>query len=381
MSKKQRTFRELAEEWLLANKDNIASTTYDRYEDALIRDIYPEYADTPMEQVTIEEMNLFLDKAPELAKKRGRTLKGSALQIVRTVMSNVIQYASEDAPGYKADLSHETVSYEELLPQELKQICVKARYEHCPEMLSALLSIYCGLRTGEICGLSCDDVDLSGMKIYVHSIAHRVRNKDGEDNRKTKVVIDEIARKKHIRRVKIPEALKDYVSEFMLPGRALIRGRDGLSATDPRSLENRLIRILGSLKIRKVNFERLRKTYMNGKADEEILEDAFRDSRSEDSPAGSVDVVWLTDEMARDLAALRLLLGVSIDEMGEILGVSGDIYKNLEAGRQEISWNQYLTLLFMFHFNNKTGVVVDSLGLYPETLKERIVNGNDRSWY
>ena len=381
MSKKQRTFRELAEEWLMANKDNIASTTYDRYEDALIRDIYPEYADTPMEQVTIGEMNRFLDKASELAKKRGRNLKGSTLQIVRTVMSNVIQYASEDTPGYKVDLSHETVSYEELSPQELKQICVRARYEHCPEMLSALLSIYCGLRTGEICGLSCDDVDLSDMKIYVHSIAHRVRNKDGEDNRKTKVVIDEIARKKHIRRVKIPEALKDYVSEFMLPGRALIRGRDGLSATDPRSLENRLIRILGSLKIRNVNFERLRKTYMNGKADEEILEDAFMGSRSEDSPAESVDIGWLTDEMARDLAALRLLLGVSIDEMGEILGVSGNIYKNLEAGRQEISWNQYLTLLFMFHYNNKTGVVVDSLGLYPETLKERIVNGNDRSWY
>ncbi len=96
---KSRTFREVAEEWLANNKDSMANTTYDRYEDALVRDVYPEYANTPMDQVTIEEMNRFMVKAPKLAKSHGRTLKESALQIVRTVMSNVIQYPCEEAMG------------------------------------------------------------------------------------------------------------------------------------------------------------------------------------------------------------------------------------------------------------------------------------------
>ena len=82
-----------------------------------------------------------------------------------------------------------------------------------------------------------------------------------------------------------------------------------------------------------------------------------------------------------DLASLRMLLGASPDEMGEILGVSKTIYRSMESGKRELSWNQYLTLLFMFHFNNRTGLVVDGLGLYPETLKKRIVCGNDRNWY
>ena len=94
-----------------------------------------------------------------------------------------------------------------------------------------------------------------------------------------------------------------------------------------------------------------------------------------------IDRRWLTDEMARDLASLRLLLGVTIDEMSKILGVSKAIYKSMETGKRKLSWNQYLALLFLFHFNNRTGFVVDGLGLYPESLKERIVSGNDRNWY
>ena len=93
-----------------------------------------------------------------------------------------------------------------------------------------------------------------------------------------------------------------------------------------------------------------------------------------------IDRGWLTDEMTRDLVPLRMLLGISSDEMGEILGVSKAVYKSMESGRRKMTWNQYLTLLFLFHFNNRTWFVVDGLGLYPETLKERIVGDNGRTW-
>ena len=38
----ERTFRQVAEEWLEFIRDKVARTTHDRYSDALIRDIYPE---------------------------------------------------------------------------------------------------------------------------------------------------------------------------------------------------------------------------------------------------------------------------------------------------------------------------------------------------
>ena len=237
------------------------------------------------------------------------------------------------------------------------------------------MSVYCGLRTGEICGLSCDDLDLERMEIYIHSIAHRVRNQDEDSDKKTRVIIDEIARKNQIRRVKIPASLKDYVSEYMLPGRELIRGRDGLSTTDPRFLENRLIRVMDTFKIPGISFERLRKTYMKGKADEEILNNVFLGIRPEKPYAGALDISWLTDEMVKDLVPLRLLIGVSQDEMSKMLGVSENELQSIEAGKQSISWDQYLTMLFIFHYNGRTGGIVDNLGLYPKALQESIKIG------
>ncbi len=88
-----------------------------------------------------------------------------------------------------------------------------------------------------------------------------------------------------------------------------------------------------------------------------------------------LDRTWLMDEMARDMASLRMLMSVSAEEMGNIIGISGNAYKSIEAGKRELSWDQYLALLFVFLYNERTAPVVDVLGLYPEQLEERIKKG------
>ena len=84
---------------------------------------------------------------------------------------------------------------------------------------------------------------------------------------------------------------------------------------------------------------------------------------------------WLMEEMGRDLAPLRMLIGLTSDEMSVMLGVSGSTYKSLESGKKGISWDQYLALLFFFHYNDRTSGVIDTLGLYPELLKIRLEKG------
>ncbi len=366
-----KTFRAVAEEWLDFIRDKVARTTHDRYSDALIRDIYPEYEDSPIEKITFEEINRFTKIAPELAMKRGRTLKESGLQIVRTIMTNVMQFTSDPEYG-KAGIPRTIESYEELIPQEIETICFRAKYNHCPEMLAALLSMYCGLRTGELSGLSSDDVDLERMEIYIHSTVHRVKNPDENAIKKTHIVVEELPRKNQIRRVSIPGVLKEYIAEFIIPGKPMIRAKDDESLSDPRSLENRLLKVMELFGIKNINFERLRKTYLKEKADLQILNNVFQGIRPNKPYSGAIDVNWMTVEMTKDLASLRLLLGLDRKEMGSILGVTEGKYKSLENGTHEISWNQYLTLLFMFYYNGKTKDVVEPLGLFPSALQERI---------
>ena len=260
------TFRQTAEAYLSDVKGTIAATTYDRYLDVLERDIYPVYADILMTEIGDDGVEDFLRRAPGNARKQGRSLTKSSLQIAKSVLGNVISFSKKSDAGDKdPELKWERIPYEELTPGEIETILMRAKYDRSPEMLAALLSIYCGMRTGEIVALSSDDVDTEKQEIYIHKTAHRVRNprRDEPGEKKTVIVVDEIPWSTQIRRVRYPEALSDHISEFRATGKPLIRNRHD-SGMDPRTLEKRLIRTMNSFGIKGVNFERLRKTYVNG---------------------------------------------------------------------------------------------------------------------
>lgn len=371
----EKTFRHVAEEWLIGSKGRIAATTYARYSEALERDIFPQYGDTPISQVTESEMNRFLKKAPDFARQRGRKLKNSGLMVVRAVMSSVIQYYNEGESGGKPDFSYEINSYEELSAIEIEKICIRAKYNKCTELLSALLALFCGLRISELCALNCDDVDLDRMEIFVHRSIHRVKNPDKDSEKRTMLVVEELSRKTQIRRVSIPEVMKDYIKEFYIPGRMLIRKNDGGEPADPRSLEGRLTRIMDTFKFTNITYERLRRTYMNGTADEQVLINIFMGTRPDMPYEGNLDYKWLSEEMIKDLMPLRLLVGLSIDDMSMLMGVSEDVYRDMEDGNRGMSWNEYLSLLFLFHYNGRTIDIVDNLGLFPRSLREKITIG------
>lgn len=372
-----KTFKQVAEEYLAEAKGTIASTTYDRYLDALERDVYPEYASTPMIDVTESEVNRFIKVAPDLAEKRGRSLTNSGLLVVKAVMSNVINYAKEAAGIEKAEIVMDRTAYEELNPREIEMICLKAKYNHCPEMLAALLCLYCGMRTGELSAIKSDDVDTTRNEIYIHETAHRVRNpkRDEPGEKKTVIVVEEMPWKKQIRRVKYPEVLTDYIKEFQIKGRPLIRSRND-EQVDPRTLENWLLRIMKVFRVEGINFERIRKTYLNGNANEQVLNNIFLGIHPDAPYDGHVDVEWLTTELSKDLAPLRMLIGITIEEAADVLGVSTGMYRQFENGSREVSWDQYMTLLFMYHYNMRTTDIVNNLGLYPDSLKEKIKIGD-----
>jgi hypothetical protein len=66
----------VAEKWLDFIRDKVARTTHDRYSDALIRDIYPEYEDTPIEKITFEEITQGKQSGQGSPKKNEACVRG-----------------------------------------------------------------------------------------------------------------------------------------------------------------------------------------------------------------------------------------------------------------------------------------------------------------
>lgn len=364
----KKTVRQVAEEWLALKKNKVAATTYSRYVEELERSVLLEYADTPIGDITPAKIDAFAKRMAERSAVSGKEAGPSTIQMAGGILSALVDFARDGGAKKSFSTVAGRMEYEPLDFSEVERVCAAAKYNESPEMLAAILALYCGIRPGEACALEWKDIDLDRGRIFVHQSAHRLKASK-ESNSKTEVQVEEIPTKAHIRTVDLPEEIVGYMRKLYDGGQFVLSGT--LNAPmDARTLTNRMERVLDAYKLSEVNFQRLRKTFVEGKADPAILSGVFCGRKREKPHGGTIDRKWLTDEMAMDVLPLRSMVGLSADEMSELLGLSRGSYRQIEGGRRELSWSEYLAFLFLFSYNAKTGTVVDSLGLFPDVLRE-----------
>ena len=286
-------FSDVASLWLAEQGQSLARTTCDRYGTALELYILPLVGKLKVKDITPRETDRLLKTVMECNAdkgKRGGGLKGGSLALIRFIVMSIVSYAEEmDTPRERFDMpkSEKDVFYP-LTEEELERVCMCAKHNHCPEMLGVLLMVFMGVRLGEVCGLSCDDIHLGRREIYIHQSVHRVKNMDSGSGKRTENKIAEIPAKTQIRTERIPEGMVEYIDEFMKPGAFLLTGRKDVPM-EPRTLRNRVDRIFEAYRIKDMPFQRFRKTYVEGKASLSVLADIFT-GRKNISPQESSEV-------------------------------------------------------------------------------------------
>lgn len=122
--------------------------------------------------------------------------------------------------------------------------------------ICTLLSLYTGLRIGEVCGLKWEDIDLKKGCLSVNKTVERISLGNG----KTKVVVGDPKTESSIRKVYVPTFIIELLKEhnkasdlFVLSGK--------LKPTEPRTLQYRFEKILKKAGIRDMTFHSLRHIY------------------------------------------------------------------------------------------------------------------------
>lgn len=80
----------------------------------------------------------------------------------------------------------------------------------------------------------------------------------------------------------------------------------------------------------------------------------------------------VTANMADNLAMLRTKLGLTQEQLANLIGVSRHTIMQVENKKIKLSWNTFLSLLLIFIKNPETDKLLNILEIYTEELNNEL---------
>ena len=145
-----------------------------------------------------------------------------------------------------------TLERQKILEQKLKS-------DLTPTSIGILISLYTGLRIGEICALRWADIDLDMRTIYVRHTVSRV--KSAKNSCKTELILDEPKTASSKRIVPIPSPLLSVLVACRCESvdSYVVSGND--SFVSPRTYDARFHKIVEACQLESFNYHGLRHTF------------------------------------------------------------------------------------------------------------------------
>ena len=129
------------------------------------------------------------------------------------------------------------------------------------ESLGIMLSLYTGLRIGEICALRWCDIDLENKVLHVRHTIARVKNTNMVGNAKTCLVIDKPKTKSSLRDIPITTKIFSLLSTARATSVSEYVISDQSTFLSPRTYEYRFHKKLKEHNIKDINYHALRHTF------------------------------------------------------------------------------------------------------------------------
>lgn len=123
-----------------------------------------------------------------------------------------------------------------------------------------LLSLYAGLRIGEVCALKWEDIDTSEGIVSVRHTLLRIQS-DRSQDAKTEVIITAPKSASSVREIPLPDFLLELANDLGTDDDAYILTGKCDKYIEPRTLQNIFKRILDSCGIEAANYHALRHTF------------------------------------------------------------------------------------------------------------------------
>ena len=262
---KPMTVDELFTAWHLSCKNKVKQSTFVNYLTLYNNYLCERFGSFRVERLNAFMLNRFVDDMLANGGKKGLGLSSTTMQSVMILLRSVLNYGELEygLPNAAKHIGLPKVQKNGISvfsEFEIRRIRNFADLCNSTE-LGIVLTLFTGLRIGELCALTWEDIDMAEQIIHVRKTLFRIANQ-GDSAQKTGIVIDTPKSKSSLHDVPIPTFLLSEIvmlkqrcsdEDFFLTGSP--------RPTEPRTYTLRFKSFLKRIGVPYRNFHALRHTF------------------------------------------------------------------------------------------------------------------------
>lgn len=183
----------VAQRWEANISQQIKESSFVKYHVIVKNHLLPALGEVNVEEMTHELIESFAITLLRGEGKNGKPLAPRTVSDILCVLRSILRFARRagaviPCDGSSVRIRRPAVDIRVLTRQEQEILCEHIYSNMNPKNAGLLLSLFAGLRVGELCALQWDDIALDEGLIYVRHTMHRIQNLEPEGPR-TRVVI------------------------------------------------------------------------------------------------------------------------------------------------------------------------------------------------
>lgn len=263
--KQSTTFSELAEKWLSHIQNTVKESTYTRYARIVHSYLHPHTKNILVCKMDIPYIQHLTESLSQKGGVKGDPLAPKTVTDIICVLKAIFRYGQENGyPCINLTQIHtpkRKKSTKTILPEDIRLLIEHSTWQAQDTTgLGILLTLFTGLRIGEVCGLQWGDFDFKNQIVTIQRTVERISELTPNMPNKTKVIISEPKTENSIRTIPLPHFLSEHLLRFQkTPNTYFLTGT--LQPTEPHQFYVRYQKYMDRLGIRGYTFHALRHTF------------------------------------------------------------------------------------------------------------------------
>lgn len=259
------TFGQVLDMWMENTKGSIKGATENKYRYLIKTHILPELGGIKASKLSALYINSFLQQKLKNGRLDGNGgLSYSYVKSIMLVINAALKFAVDEqiCKPMKTPIFKPAIPKSEIAILDVKQ--QKKLEEYLADNLDCtgigiLISLYAGLRCGEICALAWDDIDFTNRVIHVRHTVARVR-KEGT-NSGTMLILDRPKTEASIRDIPVSSKLLTHLMKAKEQSKSKYVVSKEEKFVSTRTYDYRYHRILQKCNVDSINYHALRHTF------------------------------------------------------------------------------------------------------------------------